>query len=78
MRQFEQSAELDRVGDVTVEGKALRAEIMCRAGDDENLRPGKAFELDAGYLAHDAAAAIGADQPGGHDGLGFAVQAEDS
>jgi hypothetical protein len=39
-----------------------RLKIERRREHDESLRPSKAFERDAALFAHNATAAVGADQ----------------
>jgi hypothetical protein len=46
---------------------------MRRAHHQEILRPSEAFKSDAQQLAHDAAPAIGPDQPRRRNRLGLAI-----
>ena len=55
---------LDRVHRVVAVGEAERLEVEGGRDDQEAFGPGEAAEVDALRLAHDAAAAVGADQPG--------------
>ncbi len=63
-RHVEHRRPLARVGDVGVRGEAVLREVGERADDDEALGPGEAVERRAEMLAHGAAAAVAADEPG--------------
>ena len=62
---LEQEVPAHRIGDIAHRDQVRdhAAEIVRRADDEEPLRPGEAFELDAERAAHLAAGAVGADQP---------------
>src|ERR1700687_3010882 len=62
-RDLEAIAPGTGVGEIAaVAIAAFGLEIVRRGEDNETLRPGKAFELDAGTPTHRAAAAIGANE----------------
>src|SRR5882762_9440015 len=63
-RHVEHRRPLARVGDVGVRREAVLCEVGERADDDEALGPGEAVERRAEMLAHGAAAAVAADEPG--------------
>ena len=62
---LEQRGPFLRIGEVRVHRVAVRRIVVGRARHDEALVPGEAVEPHVGALAHGAAAAVRADQPGG-------------
>ena len=76
---LEQIEPLVRIGKVVARAVAVAGADEIEAGGDldEALFPGEAFELDLGELAHGAAAAVGADDIGAAQRLGFAGRVGD-
>ena len=63
VRQTEDRAPLDGMRNICGVGKAALTEIVGRADQRELFRIGETVEGDVCGLAHDAAAAVGADHP---------------